>query len=121
MILGELLLGALLARVLWMASREAFGGYVFQRRNYRDHQLPTAVGALLPVAAAVVVAVAGLVGVRRANVLNWDTLNRLGPDLVALCVGFALLGLLDDMGGAGQSGGFRGHLRSVFAGRLSTG
>jgi hypothetical protein len=104
-----------------MASREAFGGYVFLRRNYRDHQLPTAVGALLPLAAAAVVALASVVGVRSWVGLNWDTLVRLGPDVVGLCVGFSLLGFLDDMGGAGESGGFRGHLRSLFSGRLSTG
>jgi UDP-N-acetylmuramyl pentapeptide phosphotransferase/UDP-N-acetylglucosamine-1-phosphate transferase len=36
-------------------------------------------------------------------------------------LGFALLGLLDDLGGAGESGGFRGHLRSLASGRLTTG
>jgi hypothetical protein len=36
-------------------------------------------------------------------------------------LGFALLGLLDDLGGAGESGGFGGHLRSLAGGRLTTG
>jgi len=36
-------------------------------------------------------------------------------------LGFALLGLLDDLGGAGESGGFRGHLGALARGRLTTG
>jgi UDP-N-acetylmuramyl pentapeptide phosphotransferase/UDP-N-acetylglucosamine-1-phosphate transferase len=120
-ILGELLLGALCSRVLWLACRDVFGGYVFQRRNYRDHPLPTGVGVLLPVAAAAVVALAGIVGIHRQLVLNWADLARVGPPLVGLVAGFAVLGLLDDMGGVGQSGGFRGHLRALFEGRLTTG
>jgi hypothetical protein len=68
-----------------------------------------------------VVTVAGLVGIRRQLVLNWPELARLGPLLVGLTGGFALLGLLDDMGGAGQSGGFRAHVRALFEGRLTTG
>jgi hypothetical protein len=36
-------------------------------------------------------------------------------------LGFALLGLLDDLGGAGESGGFRGHLGALVSGRLTTG
>ena len=40
---------------------------------------------------------------------------------VLAAVGFSLLGLLDDLGGTGQSGGFRGHLRAAAHGRLTTG
>jgi hypothetical protein len=40
---------------------------------------------------------------------------------VLAAVGFSLLGLLDDLAGAGESGGFRGHLSSLARGRLTTG
>jgi UDP-GlcNAc:undecaprenyl-phosphate/decaprenyl-phosphate GlcNAc-1-phosphate transferase len=36
-------------------------------------------------------------------------------------LGFGLLGLLDDLGGAGQSGGFAAHLKALAEGRLTTG
>src|SRR5690606_19874977 len=39
---------------------------------------------------------------------------RLAPPAA---LGFAVLGLLDDLGGAGESGGFRGHLRALGRGR----
>jgi hypothetical protein len=46
----------------------------------------------------------------------------LGLRLVTVtALGFGLLGLLDDLGGAGESGGFGGHLRAVADGRLTTG
>lgn len=121
MILGELLVGAALGWAIWAATRGIFAGYVFQRRNYRDHPLPTGVGVLLPLVVATVVAVSVLSGLRRGFLLNWGALSLLGPLVVALAGGFALLGLLDDLGGVGESGGFRGHLRSLRHGRLTTG
>ena len=121
MLLGELLLGALGARLLWLASRDVFGGYVFQRLNYRDHPLPTAVGLLIPVVAAAFLALSSLVGSRRGLVLNWDSLLLSGHQFLGLMLGFGLLGLVDDIGGVGQSGGFRGHLRSLRTGHLTTG
>ena len=51
-IVGAYLLGFVVTAVLWSRSRRIFEGYVFQRHNYRDHSLPTAVGILLPLAAA---------------------------------------------------------------------
>lgn len=121
MIVGELIVGAAVGWTLWTAAREIFRGYVFQRRNYRDHALPTGVGALLPLVVGAVVAVAALSGLRRGFLLNWGVLSILGPAVVALAGGFALVGLLDDLAGMGESGGFRGHLGSLRRGRLTTG
>lgn len=121
MILGELIVGAAIGWSLWAVTRQIFGGYVFQRRNYRDCALPTGVGTLLPLTVAGVVAVAVLSGLRRGVILNWGVLSILGPAVVALAGGFALVGLLDDLAGAGESGGFRGHLGALRHGRLTTG
>ena len=56
------------------------------------------------VLAAAVVSVAVAIG--------WEPDEALLAGLggtVLVAVGFALLGLLDDLGGVGQSGGFKGH------------
>jgi hypothetical protein len=41
--------------------------------------------------------------------------------VLVLAVGLSLLGLVDDLAGDGDRRGFRGHLRSLAEGRLSTG
>jgi hypothetical protein len=53
--------------------------------------------------------------------LRWSALGTLGPSIVVLVTGFGLLGLLDDLAGVGQSGGFRGHLRALAQGHLTSG
>lgn len=120
------LLAALAASVAWHAARPLFGAYVFQRHNYRDHPLPTGAGVLVPLAVAAVVALQaitadllGALSVGRPWLL--DVVRSRGTVLVAICLGFSLLGLLDDLGGVGESGGFRGHFGALAQGRLTTG
>ncbi|HMG40873.1 MAG TPA: hypothetical protein VK611_06060 [Acidimicrobiales bacterium] len=111
--------GVLGAVVGWKALEPAFGAEVFTRENFRQRTLPTAVGV---VAALVVVAGAAVVAV--ADAAGWDLDPAIPAGLAAavpVAVGFALLGLLDDLGGVGQSGGFRGHLTELARGRLTTG
>jgi UDP-N-acetylmuramyl pentapeptide phosphotransferase/UDP-N-acetylglucosamine-1-phosphate transferase len=117
-LLAGALVGFLGARLVWLLLRPVFSGDVFRRENYRGHGLPTAVGLVLAVAvlgieAARVVAAAALGDGSRVD----------GPRLgvLVLAVGLSLLGLVDDLAGDGDSRGFRGHLRSLAAGRLTTG
>lgn len=118
-VVAALVAGVALGLVLWAMARPAFGAPVFERENYRGHRLPTAAGvvvalAVLAVDAAVSVAVAAGAEPVAAAVA--------GLRLVTVAaLGFALLGLLDDLGGAGESGGFRGHLAALVGGRLTTG
>jgi UDP-N-acetylmuramyl pentapeptide phosphotransferase/UDP-N-acetylglucosamine-1-phosphate transferase len=111
--------GIVAALVAWRALTPAFAAPVFTRENFRQRTLPTAVGVVVAL-----VAVAGAAVVLLACSLGWD------PDpavldgitvVVPVAVGFALLGLLDDLGGEGQSGGFKGHLAELAHGRLTTG
>ena len=111
--------GVIVAAVLWGATRSSFAVDVFARENYRGRQLPTAVGVLVALAALGIDAVLTLAVAAGAEP---DEAAVAGLRLVTVtALGFALLGLLDDLGGAGESGGFGGHLRSLASGRLTTG
>jgi hypothetical protein len=100
--------GVLVAAGLWILMAPAFGGEVFARENYRGRILPTAVGVIAALAVLAVDAVVTLVVAAGAEP-DADAVRGLRLVTVA-SLGFALLGLLDDLGGAGESGGFRGHL-----------
>lgn len=111
--------GAVVAALIWRAMQPTFALELFRRRNYRDVELPTAAGVVIPIAVLVVEAVITVVDAVGADV---DAATIPGRRLALLAaVGFSLLGLLDDLGGVGQSGGFRGHLQAVTEGRLTTG
>jgi hypothetical protein len=113
------LAGAVLAAGLWVLMAPAFGAAVFARENFRGRTLPTAVGVLIALVVLAVDAVVTLVVAADADV---DDVAVAGLRLATVTsLGFALLGLLDDLGGAGESGGFRGHLRALASGRLTTG
>jgi UDP-N-acetylmuramyl pentapeptide phosphotransferase/UDP-N-acetylglucosamine-1-phosphate transferase len=103
--------GVVVGRVVWLMLRPAFTHPALDRTNYRDRHLPTAAGAVVPIS---------LVAVEGARAL----VSPPGPGRVAVVVavvGFALLGLLDDLAGTGDARGFRGHLTALARGRLTTG
>jgi UDP-N-acetylmuramyl pentapeptide phosphotransferase/UDP-N-acetylglucosamine-1-phosphate transferase len=110
--------GFLAGRISWLLLRPVLGGESFARENYR--------GRLVPTAAGLAVAVAGL-GVESVRAIISATAN--GSTLVAparqgallVAVGLAFLGLLDDLVGDGDRRGFRGHARALLTGRLTTG
>jgi hypothetical protein len=101
------------------------GGVV--RENYR--------GRVIPAAAGVVIAVAALLALGPLAALDeltdGDVFRPVLGDALVYVLGVAVLGLLDDLlGGRAPAGaparleaprGWRGHLRAVASGRLSTG
>ena len=111
--------GVLVALALWRLTAAAFAVPVFERENFRLRRLPTAVGVLVVLVA---LAVDAGVTVAEAGGADPSPYALIGLRMVTIAaVGFGFLGLLDDLGGAGESGGFRGHLRSLVRGRLTTG
>jgi hypothetical protein len=111
--------GAAVAALLWRSMATTFAAPLFERENYRGRLLPTAVGVVIPLAVLTVEAVLTVVDALGADV-DVDTLT--GRRLAVLAaVGFALLGLLDDLAGAGLSGGFRAHVGALVGGHVTTG
>jgi UDP-N-acetylmuramyl pentapeptide phosphotransferase/UDP-N-acetylglucosamine-1-phosphate transferase len=110
--------GFLAARLVWVMLRPVFGHDLFQRENYRGRRLPTGAGIVL--ALALLVVEAGRAVVSAAA----DGVSGIGAGRAAVLVlvlGLALLGLLDDLAGSGERRGFRGHVRSMAEGTLTTG
>jgi UDP-GlcNAc:undecaprenyl-phosphate/decaprenyl-phosphate GlcNAc-1-phosphate transferase len=113
------LAGLVAGIALWGLAATAFAAPVFARQNVRGRTLPTAAGVLL---ALVALGGAAVVALAVGADLDVDAGLVGGLRLVAVTsTGFALLGLLDDLGGTGQSGGFGAHLRALARGQLTTG
>lgn len=112
------LAGWLAARLLWTLLRPTLAQPLLMRRNWRDQDVPTAIGVLVPLAVVVVEAgrvVAGAAGIGPGG---------MGPHRMAVAVvvlGMGMVGLLDDLAGGDDARGFRGHLAELAGGRLTTG
>lgn len=117
-ILVALAVGALLGGAWWWALRATLSGGGLDRTNHRGSVLPTAAGIVVPLAVVTVVAVL-LVADAVGRELPWWV--GTGTMTLVAAVGFALLGLFDDVAGVGQSGGFRGHLRALRRGQVTSG
>lgn len=117
-VLLALIAGVLAARLLLATTGGVIAHPVLRRENYRGHELPTAVGILLVVAAIAVEggrALIGLIGVGGAGTAPVRVII-----LVALSA-FGLLGLIDDLLGDAGDRGLRGHLKAALKGRVTTG
>lgn len=114
-----LLAGICASRIALVLLRSVLEAPVFRRENYRGHELATAGGLVMAagvLGAEAVRSAAGALGVGSSAVVTpRRALFLLGA------LGFTLLGLADDLGAVGAARGFRGHLRSLREGRLSTG
>jgi UDP-N-acetylmuramyl pentapeptide phosphotransferase/UDP-N-acetylglucosamine-1-phosphate transferase len=103
----------------WLMLRPTFAAPIFQRENHRGLSIPTAVGLILPLAV-----LASETALQVGESLDWEP-NAVtdGPraSVLILALGLGLLGLLDDLAGAGESGGFSGHLKALRHGRFTTG
>jgi UDP-N-acetylmuramyl pentapeptide phosphotransferase/UDP-N-acetylglucosamine-1-phosphate transferase len=118
-LLAGLVLGGAAALTLWVGMQPVFSRPMFTRRNYRDVELPTAVGLVIPLAA-----VATSAALTMLTTLGWRP-DRPGLAALGLTVtatlGFGLLGLLDDMAVDEDASGYRGHVRALLRGRLTAG
>jgi hypothetical protein len=110
--------GAVMAALLWATMAPSFAAPSLARTNYRGAPLVTGVGVLIPLTMVLLAGASRVVILATDANPSWDQL--VGASVLA-AVGFSLLGLFDDVAGVGQSGGFRGHLRALAHGQLTSG
>lgn len=114
-----LVVGLLTVRLLVRGGRDVLEAPVLQRRNFRNRALPTAAGLFVVIAALVIEAGRGTLGAFGLGDEPGRNIAR--PLVLFACLGFGLLGLIDDLLGSEGDRGFRGHLRALTRGRVTTG
>lgn len=112
--------GGAAAWLMWAVAAAVLDHPTFRRANYRDHELLTAAGVVF----AAVCLLVGAVGLFLSAVTatRWiavptEAARRMAPGVL----GLVLFGLVDDLVGAGQHGGFRRHLGELAHGRVTSG
>ncbi len=113
------LAGLLAARYLALTAGSVFDAPVLRRVNYRGSAIPTAGGLLVVFAVLLVEAGRATLGALGLGPEPGENLDR--NLVVFACFAFGLLGLVDDLLGNGEERGFRGHLRALTEGRVTTG
>jgi UDP-N-acetylmuramyl pentapeptide phosphotransferase/UDP-N-acetylglucosamine-1-phosphate transferase len=114
-----LVVGFLAGRLVWVLVRSSWHETALTRENFRGKVVPTAGGIALVLAALVVEGGRAVAGALHVGATTGTTAVRAAT--VITLVGFAFLGLLDDLAGNRQARGFRGHVAELFGGRLTTG
>jgi UDP-N-acetylmuramyl pentapeptide phosphotransferase/UDP-N-acetylglucosamine-1-phosphate transferase len=118
-VLVGLFVGLVTVRFFRIACGEILTSPALERRNYRNKRLPTAGGLFIVLAVLTVEAgrsVLGAIGVGSETGL---TLAR--SEMLFAVVAFAFLGMIDDLAAVGEDRGFKGHLRALRQGRVTTG
>jgi UDP-N-acetylmuramyl pentapeptide phosphotransferase/UDP-N-acetylglucosamine-1-phosphate transferase len=106
-------------RLLLLASPDLLRAPALARTNFRGAAVATGGGLL--VVLAVLLVEGGRVGFGALGAGKEPGLNGTRPLVLFACVGFGLLGLLDDLLATGEDHGFRGHGRAIAQGRVTTG
>ena len=110
--------GVVVAAVMVRACREILAAPALSRQNVRGAMVPTAGGIVIVLAVLVVEAARTALAEFGVGEELSDSLLR--SMVLFACFAYALLGLVDDLLG-GEDRGFRGHLRALTEGRLTTG
>jgi hypothetical protein len=116
---AALVIALVLSLALWAGLRDLFNRDLFLRENYRGARVPTGAGII--VAVSVLFTQAGLsLGSALGADLHPSTITA-GQLTVTAVLGFALLGLLDDVAADAGVSGYLGHGRALLQGRLTGG
>ena len=111
--------GLLAVRLLVGAGHDLLRTPALERPNHAGRTIPTATGVLAVVAVVLVEAGRSLFGAFGVGNAPGDAARLL---VLLACVGFGLLGLIDDVAGTHSDRGFRGHVGALLShGRMTTG
>jgi UDP-N-acetylmuramyl pentapeptide phosphotransferase/UDP-N-acetylglucosamine-1-phosphate transferase len=111
--------GLLAVRLLVGAGHDLLDTPALERPNHLGRTVPTAMGVLAVLAVVLVEAGRSLFGAFGVGNAPGDAARLL---VLLACVGFGLLGLIDDVAGTQSDHGFRGHVGALlFHGRMTTG
>lgn len=111
--------GFLALRYLVLATDGFTATPVLFRRNHRGHDVPASGGLLVVFAVLLVEAGRSMLG---ALGVGGDPGENVARTLVLFaCFAFGFLGFVDDVLGDAGDRGFRGHLRALADGRMTTG
>jgi UDP-GlcNAc:undecaprenyl-phosphate/decaprenyl-phosphate GlcNAc-1-phosphate transferase len=117
-VVSGMVVGFVVARLLWIGLAPLFGSPALSRTNYRGATLPTAAGVVLALSALAVEAgraVAASFGVG-------DVALTEGRAVVLVTVlAYGVLGLIDDLLGSASHKGFRGHGSALLSGQVTSG
>lgn len=110
-----------LAHAVWRGgARWLRDAAVLQRRNWAGRSVPVSGGVVVAAASLAALAVAAVVvPVVVPEATRWVRTSAL--PVLALVAGFGLVGLVDDLLGDDRAKGFRGHVRALAHGEVTTG
>lgn len=111
--------GVLVVRLVVNTCRSQLRAPVLQRENHRGRAVPTASG--LFAVGAILLVEAGRATFAAFGVGPTPSLHGVRAMIVFACVGYALLGFVDDVLGDPYDHGFRGHVGALGRGRVTTG
>ena len=114
-----LVVGALTVLLLRFGARGMLRAPALARPNYRGHVLPTGGGVLIVMAVLVIEASRAVLGAMGIGAEHGLTIQR--SEVLFAVFAFGLLGLVDDLLGDGSTRGFKGHVRALFHGEITTG
>jgi len=97
-----------------LAARLLCAAFGLVKPNFRGEKIPAAVGITFLVVAGVVYGVMTAAGGTALGAFY-------APVFLIVSLGFGLLGLIDDLFGSRDVGGFKGHLKALFSGHPTTG
>jgi UDP-N-acetylmuramyl pentapeptide phosphotransferase/UDP-N-acetylglucosamine-1-phosphate transferase len=118
-VIVALAVGLVTVRFLRIVSGEILSSPTLERQNYRGHTLPTAGGLFIVLTVLVIDAGRSVLGA--LGVGPESGLTEARSAVLFAVFGFGLLGLIDDLAALGEDRGFKGHLRALREGRVTTG